>query len=151
MVSRTRTGRARTRAVGASEHDAVVGGQPPFVVHDVERQPGRLVPVRGPVALPGHAQGPGDGQPDDQGTSGEGRGSRGVGVAREDGCDARERGEQGGQLPGLFEHAGVAQGVVERDRRLVEGDQRRSVLRFWSMREYELWVSFEHGTVLAGT
>ncbi|OCC10893.1 CGNR zinc finger [Streptomyces sp. PTY087I2] len=66
-----------------------MGGQPPVLAQDVKRQAGRLVPVGRPVALPGQAQGPGDGGTDDQGAAREGRGGGRVGVPGEDGDDPR--------------------------------------------------------------
>ncbi len=50
-------------------------------------------------------------------------------MPREDGGHPRMRVEQGGQVTGALEHVGVGQRVVERDGRLVKGDQGPCVLR----------------------
>ncbi|CAD5981134.1 protein of unknown function [Streptomyces sp. KY75] len=112
-----------------SEHHAEVRRQAPVLAQDVEREARRLVAVGRPVPLPGHAQGPRHGGPDDERVAGEGGGGGGVGVAGEDGDDPRVGVQEGGEALRLLQPPGVGQRVVELDGRLVEGDQRGDAVR----------------------
>lgn len=100
-----------------------MAGQPPLVVQDMEGEPGRCLPVRDRVALPGQPQRPGDPGSYDQRTPGEGGRGRCVGVTGDDPGDLRPAFQQSAELRGPAQSVPVRERVVERHRRVVEGEQ----------------------------